>query len=152
MAATANSWKIGAGKWKCKWFPKTASTAIATGILLELSSGYLIEATTSAGASDTPVAGLYFGTAITSTSSNYTTAELLPVWVPADPMATAIGIVDTGTIAVTDLGKSFDISATNGITVSTTTNEPVTVVKVLDTTAAAGLAEVVLTNMSSPAA
>jgi len=153
MAATANSWKLGRGKWKvCKDFKRTASTDIASGVLLQTSGGYLIEATTSAGASDTPVIGIYQGPAITSATANYATAEYLSVMIPAEPLATAIGVVDTGTLAVTDPGKSYDISATNGITVSTTTNEPVTIVKALDLTAAAGLAEVVLTNYSSPAA
>lgn len=148
MAATANSWRLGKGKWKIKHFKRTASTDIAKGVLVQFSGGYLIEATTSAGASDTPVAGIYLGPAITSATANYSTAEYIPVHIPAEPLATAIGLVDTGTIAVTDVGKSFDISATNGITVSTSTNEPVTISRFISTAEA----EVVLTNLSSPAA
>jgi len=148
MAATANSWKIESGKWKALWLPKTASTAIASGILVSLASGYLVEGTTTAGASDTPVAGLYFGPAITSASANYATADLIPVYVPTEPLAVARAVVDTGSLAATDVGKSFDISATNGVTVSTTTNEPVTCVKYISATE--GL--FVLTNLSSPAA
>jgi len=148
MAATANSWRIGGGKWKVKHFKRTASTDIAKGTLLQFSGGYLIEATTSAGASDTPVAGIYQGPAITSATANYATAEYIPVMVPAEPNATAIGAVDTGTIAVTDVGKSFDISATNGVTVSTTTNEAVTCSKFISTSEC----EFILTGLSSPAA
>lgn len=148
MAATANSWKIESGKWKVVYFPKTASTAIASGILVSLAAGYLVEGTTTAGASDTPVAGLYFGPAITSASSNYTTTDLLPVYVPAEPLAVARATVDTGSLAATSVGLSYDISATNGVTVSTTTNEPVTCVKYISATE--GL--FVLTNLSSPAA
>jgi len=148
MPATANSWRIGGGKWKLKHFKKTASTAIANGTLLSFSGGYLIEGTTTAGATDTPVAGIYMGPAITSASANYASADSIPVHVPAEPMATAIGLVDTGTIAVTDVGKSFDISATNGVTVSTSTHETVTCSKFISTTEC----EFVLTNVSSPAA
>ncbi len=148
MAATANSWRIGSGKWKTKHFKRTASTDIAKGTLLTFSGGYLIEGTTTAGATDTPVAGIYQGPSITSASTNYSTAEYIPVQVPAEPLAVAIGVVDTGTIAVTDVGKSFDISATNGVTVSTSTNEPVTCAKFISTTEC----EFYLTNLSSPAA
>ena len=148
MAAVKNSWRVGSGKWKTEWYKRTASTDIEHGSLLSFSGGYLIEATTTAGATDTPVAGIYEGPAITSATANYATAEYIPVQVPQEPHAKAIGLVDTGTIAVTDVGKSFDISATNGVTVSTSSNEPVTCSKFISTTEC----EFVLTGLSSPAA
>jgi hypothetical protein len=148
MAATKNSWKIASGKWKTMWFKRTASTDIASGVLLELVAGYLVEATTTAGATDTPVAGIYEGPAITSALSTYATAEYIPVQVPVDPNASALGIVDTGTLAQTSVGLSYDISATNGVTQSTSTNEAVTCIKFIT----AALGEFVLTGLSSPAA
>lgn len=148
MAATAQSWRKYSGKWKTVWMEKKASVAIASGVLLEFEGGYVKEATTTAGATDTPVAGIYEGPAITSTSTNYATTDRIPVQVPAEPMCLAEGAIDTGTPAITDQGKSFDISATNGVTVSTTANEAVTLQRYISATK--GL--FVLTNLSSPAA
>lgn len=148
MAATANSWKIGAGKWKTKFYPKTASVAIATGVLVENASGRVKEATTTAGATDTPVVGIYDGPAITSASATYADESDLAIRVPAEPLATAIGKVDTGSLSSVMIMLSYDISATNGVTVSTSSNEPVTCVRFISATEG----EFVLTNASSPAA
>jgi len=148
MAATENSWYPASGKWKTRWFKKTASVAIAKNVLLEFASGYVKEATTTCGASDTPLAGIYPGPAITSASSDYASNTYVPVLVPAEPLAEAEGAIDTGTPAATDVGKSFDISATNGVTVSTTSNEPVTMAQYISATKG----RFVFTNLSSPAA
>lgn len=149
MAATANSWRVYSGRWKTVWRERKASAALASGVLTQFDgNGYVIEATTTAGATDTPLAGIYEGPAVTAASANYATAELIPLQVPVDPEALAQGAIDTGTPAITDQGKSFDISATNGATVSTSTNEPVTLSKYISATV--GL--FVLTNLSSPAA
>ena len=125
MAATANSWMLDSGKFKIKWFNKAANTVISTGVMAELVAGLLVEGTTTAGAADTPLVGLYAGPSIKTTSSNYATAEKLPVYVPVDPTALYKGIVDTGTLVSTSEGLSYDISATNGVTQSTTTNNAV---------------------------
>ena len=124
MAATANSWKVYSGKWKIMWFPKAANTVISTGVAVELVAGYLVEATTSAGAADTPLVGIYAGPSIATTSTNYATAEDLPIYVPEEN-AIAQGVVDTGTLVAASTGLSYDISATNGVTQSTTTNNAV---------------------------
>ncbi len=132
MAATANNWYPYSGKWKIAWFPKTASTLISNNVLVQFSSGQLIEATTTAGANQTPLVGINIGG--TQAAADATTA-LIPVLVPADPFALAIGGVDTGTPnATTDLGKPFDISATGGVTVSTSTHKCVTLAKYLSAT------------------
>ena len=137
MAATANSWKLNSGKFKIKYFNKAANTVISTGVMVELVSGVLVEATTTAGATNTPIVGLYAGPSIATTSSNYAVAEKLPVYVPVDPTVLYQGIVDTGTLVTTSEGYSYDISATNGVTQSTSTNKPVLCQRFL--TAALGL-------------
>lgn len=147
MAATANSAKVKSGKWKLEYFPSKASTLLATNCLVQFDgSGFIIEATTTAGASDTPLVGIHIG--VTKASSDATTTAV-PIMVPAEPLCVAELLIDTGTPSATaDLGKSFDISSTGGVTFSTTTNEPVTFKKYLSAT----LGDFYLTNMSSPAA
>jgi hypothetical protein len=125
MAATANSWKLNSGKFKIKWFNKAVNTVISTGVMVELVAGVLVEATTTAGAADTPIVGVYAGPSITTLSSNYAVAEKLPVYVPVDPTAAYQGAVDTGTLVAASEGLSYDISATNGVTQSTSTNNAV---------------------------
>lgn len=148
MAIVANSAKNFAGKWKTAWYPKTASVVIVKGTPVEWASGYIKQATTTAGASDTPLAGIYAGVTIASTDADYASNTLVPVWVPAEPLAELQMTVSTGSLAATDVGKSFDIDANSSVTVSTTTNEPVTCTKYISTTE--GM--FVLTNLSSPAA
>ena len=147
MAATINSAFVDSGQWKIMYFPKKASTLLTKNCLVQFDgSGFVIEATTTAGASDTPLIGIHIGAI--QAAADATTA-LVPIAVPNEPLATARLLIDTGTPSATaDLGKSFDISATGGVTVSTTSNEPVTFVKYISATE--GL--FVLTNLSSPAA
>ena len=134
MAATKNSWKLNSGKFKIKYFNKAANTTISSGVMLELVAGLLVEATTTAGAADTPIVGLYAGPDIKSGSSTYTVAELLPVYVPVDPTAAYQGAVDTGTLVAASEGLSYDISATNGVTQSTTTNNAVLCLRYISAT------------------
>lgn len=148
MAVVANSARPGRGKWKIMWLQKTASVAIVNGTLVEYASGYIKQATTTAGASDTPLAGIYIGPSITSASSNYATNDKVEVLVPAEPLAEALLVVGTGSLAATDQGKSFDIDSDAEVTVSTTTNEAVTCTEYISAT----LGMFVLTNVSSPAA
>lgn len=148
MAAAKFSARPGRGKFKIMWLPKTASSAIESNTLVQFSSGYLVQATTSAGASDTPIAGIYVGPAITSASSNYASTDKIEVLVPAEPMAEFEIVVGTGSLAATDVGKSFDIDSDAEVTVSTTTNEAVTCTEYISAT----LGKFVLTNLSSPAA
>lgn len=146
MAATINSAFPESGRWKIMWIPKKASTLLSNNVLVEWNAGFAVEATTTTGASDTPLVGINIGG--TQAAADATTA-LIPILVPAEPLCAARILIDTGTPnATTDVGKSFDISATGGITFSTTTNEPVTFVKYISATV--GL--FVLTNLSSPAA
>lgn len=147
MAATINSAFPHSGKWKIYYAPKKASTLLSNNVLVQFDgSGFVIEATTTAGASDTPLIGINIGG--TQAAADATTA-LIPILVPAEPLATAQLLIDTGTPSATaDLGKSWDISATGGVTFSTTVNEPVTFTKYISATQ--GL--FVLTNLSSPAA
>lgn len=132
MAATAKSWKVESGRWKTVWFPHKASTLISSGVLVTVNAGYVEEATTTAGQSDLPVLGIYEGPTVAAADA---TTALIAVQTPADAYCLARGLVDTGTPSATaDLGKSFDISATNGVTFSTTTNEPVTFAKYISAT------------------
>lgn len=148
MAAAKFSARPGRGKFKTMWLPKTASSAIESNTLVQFSSGYLVQATTTAGASDTPIAGIYIGPAITSASANYATTDKIEVLVPAEPLAELEIVVGTGSLAATDVGKSFDIDSDAEVTVSTTTNEAVTCTEYISAT----LGKFVLTNLSSPAA
>lgn len=147
MAATINSARVKGGKWKIEWFPKKASTLLSANVLVQFDgAGFIIEATTTAGASDTPLVGINLGG--TQAAADATTA-LIPIAIPAEPMATAELLIDTGVPSATaDLGKSFDVSATGGVTFSTTVNEPVTFKRYISAT----LGDFYLTNMSSPAA
>lgn len=132
MAATINSAKIAGGKWKIMWFPKKASTLLSANVLVELTTGFAIEATTTAAAADTPLVGINLGG--TQAAADATTA-LIPIAVPQDLGATAQLLIDTGVPSATaDLGKSFDISATGGVTFSTSTNNAVVFVKYLSAT------------------
>lgn len=148
MAAAAHSAKVESGKWKIVHLKKTASAAIESNTLVEFASGYVKQATTTAGASDTPLAGIYLGPAITSASDNYATTDRVAVAVPAEPNAVARLVVGTGSLAATDVGKSFDIDSDSEVTVSTTTNEPVTCIDYISATE--GL--FIFTGLSSPAA
>lgn len=148
MAAAAQSAKPHRGKWKVAWYPKVASGTLENGSLVEWAAGFVKQATTTAGATDTPLAGIYIGAQVTASSSNYATTEKVPVLVPAEPMAEALIVVGTGSLAATDLGKSFDVDSDAEVTVSTTSNEPVTCTEYISAT----LGAFVLTNISSPAA
>lgn len=130
------------------WIPKKASSTFENGSLVEFEAGYVKQATTTAGASDTPLAGIYIGKQVTASSSNYATTERVPVLVPSEPNAVAEITVGTGSLAATDVGKSFDIDSDAEVTVSTTTNEAVTCVNYISAT----LGHFVLTGISSPAA
>lgn len=146
MAATANSWFPERGKWKIEWLPAKASTALSANVLVDLTAGFIVEASTNTGQTDQPLIGIHIGAARTSGDS---TTPLVPVLVPGEPGAVARGLIDTGTPSATaDIGKSFDISATGGVTFSTSSNEPVTFWKYISATQ--GL--FVLTSYSAPAA
>jgi hypothetical protein len=148
MTVVAYSAKVESGKWKMLWMKKTASVAIVKHTLVEMGAGYFLQATTTAGATNTPLLGIYVGPTITSASADYASNTTYPVLVPAEPLAQARLVVGTGSLAATDVGLSFDIDSDAEVTVSTSSNEPVTCTKYLSATE--GL--FVLTNLSSPAA
>lgn len=146
MAATINSAKIDGGKWKIVQLPAAISTLMSANVLCMFNAGFIIEATTTAGASDTPLVGIFLGPTVAAANA---TPGLVQIAVPAEPGATAQLLIDTGTpSATTDVGKSFDISATGGVTFSTTVNEPVTFWRYISATQ--GI--FVLTSYSAPAA
>jgi len=148
MAIVAFSAKNFEGKWKTEWFPKTASVAIVKGTPVEWAAGFVKQATTTAGASDTPFAGIYNGPTIASTDADYAANTLIPVLVPDSPNAKVQMTVSTGTLTTAMAGLSYDIDANSSVTVSTTTNEAVTCVRFISATE--GM--FVLTTVSSPAA
>lgn len=146
MAATVNSWYPASGKWKIEWLPAKISTLLSANVLVDLTSGFIVEASTNTGQSDQPLIGIHVGA---TRASSVADTALVPVLVPAEPGAKAQGLIDTGTPSATaDIGKSFDISATGGVTVSTSTNEPVTFIRYISATQ--GI--FVLTSYSAPAA
>ena len=146
MAATINSAKIDGGKWKIVQLPHKASTLLSANVLCTLNAGFVEEATTTAGQSDLPLIGIFIGPTVAAADA---TTALVQIAVPAEPGATAQLLIDTGTPSATaDLGKSFDISATGGVTFSTTTNEAVTFWRYISATQ--GI--FVLTSYSAPAA
>lgn len=148
MAAAAFSAKPGRGKFKTMWVQKAASSAIEKGTLVSLIAGYVTQSTTTAGASDTPILGIYNGPAITSASANYATTDKVEVLVPAEPLAEFDLVVGTGSLTAASVGLSYDIDSDAEVTVSTTTNEAVTCTQFISATR--GM--FVLTNLSSPAA
>ena len=148
MAAVPFSACPGRGKFKVMWVQKTASAAIESNTLVQLTSGYVAQAGTTAGASDTPLLGIYVGPAITSGSSNYASTEKIPVLVPAEPLAEFDLVVGTGSLTAAMVGQSYDIDSDSEVTVSTSTNEAVTCSEFISATR--GM--FVLTNLSSPAA
>lgn len=148
MASVANSAKVGRGKWKTLWVQKAASTAIKTGTLVQLTSGYVNPATTTAGAVSTPLLGIYNGPTITTASANYATTDKIEVLVPAEPLAEALLTVGTGSLAATDVGLSFDIDTDSEVTVSTSDYEAVTCTEYVSATQG----YFVFTNLSSPIA
>lgn len=148
MAIVAQSAKLESGEPKVMYFPKKASVVIVAGTPVEFDAGYVKQATTTAGASDTPLAGIYIGAGIAATDADYASNTLIPILVPRDPLTQFRMTVSTGSLAATDVGKSFDIDANSSVTVSTTTNEAVTCTRYISATE--GL--FVLTGLSSPAA
>ena len=146
MAATANSWYPYSGKWKIVWLPAKISTLLSNNVLVDLTSGFVVEASTNTGQTDQPLIGIHIGG---TRASSVADTAFVPILVPGEPGALAQGLIDTGTPSATaDIGKSFDISATGGVTFSTSTNEPVTFFKYISATQ--GL--FVLTSYSAPAA
>jgi hypothetical protein len=134
MGVVAFSSKNYKGKWKTMHFPKKASVVIVKGTPVEFESGVVKQATTTAGATDTPLAGIYNGPTTASTDADYASNTLVPVLVPGEPNAEVQMTVSTGSLAATDVGKSFDIDANSSVTVSTTANEPVTCTKYISAT------------------
>lgn len=134
MAIVANSSKNFQGKWKLAWFPKKASVVIVAGTPVEIEAGFVKQATTTAGATDTPLVGIYYGKTIASTDSDYASNTLVPIMVPADPMAQVQMTVSTGTLTTAMVGLSYDIDSNSSVTISTSSNEPVTCAKFISAT------------------
>jgi hypothetical protein len=138
-------WAISSGKVKTVYKPVKASTVITQYDLVCLVAGFVVTATTTAAAADTCILGVYQGATRTSGQAD---TPLVPVLVPADEFTVWVGPIDTGTPSATaDLGKAWDISSTNGVTFSTTSNNAVTFVGYISATS--GL--FVLRTNTSPA-
>lgn len=126
MAATAQSAKVYSGKWKTLWFPKTASTLLTAGVLVDLTSSYLKEAGTGSGGNGQPLVGIHIGP--TQPATDATTA-LVPVAVPAEPNCAALITVGTGSLSATaSFGQPYDVDANANVTVSTSTRKCLTCV------------------------
>ena len=105
------------GKTVTRWLPVTTSTTFTKGDIVAWSSGLLIKATTTS-AAKTHV-GVIKKT-IAATDSDYATARLVPVEVPAEKMvewragATAIAASDIGLWL--DLGAAGAVGSTGAST------------------------------------
>ena len=117
------------GRWTAIWRKKKASTAFASGCLVDLASGFVAPSVSTTGGADLPVLGVYEGPAISSGSA---TTTLIQVWVPIGP--SLIYATTTASIAATDEGKSLDMSDSVTVHASNTTYGPVTLVKFLSAT------------------
>ena len=100
-----------------RWLPVTTSTTFTKGDIVAWSSGLLIKATTTSAAKTH--AGVIKKT-IAATDSDYATARLVPVEVPAEKMvewragATAITATDSGLWL--DLGSAGAVGSTGSST------------------------------------
>jgi hypothetical protein len=116
------SFKLVKGRPQLKWFKKTASTAYARDTLMAMdnSTGYLIAASAT---TDYNIGAIR--RAVVSTDADYAQNSLVPVEVPAEPWATYLADVTTGSLAATDVGKYFNLTDAAGVNVSAATNKSV---------------------------
>ena len=111
-----------------EFYPKTASTAMAFGDIVALSSGYLIDAI-----STTPVVlGLLYKT-IAATDSDYALQTRVPVLVPGDN-ATFLMDVGTGSATQAVVGLFKDLTNATSINVNSDTDGIVLITGIISTT------------------
>lgn len=127
--------KIESGKWTTIWRKKKASTAFAQNSLVDLTAGFVTPSTTTSGATDKPVLGVFDKTAITATTTGtylYSNTGEVPVQVPIGPAT--IRCTTTSGLATTDEGKQMDMSDAVTVAYDGTTYGCVTLVKYISTT------------------
>ncbi len=119
------------GKPKVEYFPKTASTTLLANGVVALSSGQLIEATTST----TSHAGVVLRGSV-SGDADFASTTSLPVMIPT-PECVFAADVGSGTLTAALVGTTCDL-ASGGATIAASTNShhQVTIVGVISSTLA----------------
>lgn len=102
------------------YFPKTASTAMAAGSLVILTSGQLVNATSSS----TKILGVLRKTTA-STDSDYTSTTLIPVEVPIEQYVTWLADV-TATFTTSQVGVACDLTDSATVNTGGTSHKVVT--------------------------
>jgi hypothetical protein len=115
-----------------EFYPKTPSTAMAFGDIVALSSGQLVDATSTTAV----VTGLLYK-AIAATDSDYASATRVPVLVPGKN-ATFTMDVGTGSAVSTLVGLFKDLTNATSINVNSDTYGIVEIVQIISTTQVIG--------------
>lgn len=103
--------KLISGKPTVEYYPKTASTLLYNGSVVQLSSGQLIAAT----ATSTAHVGVCLRT-VAATDSDYASTTMVPVMVPSVNDVFEIDVKPGVTAAATSVGAECDIYVGNGTT------------------------------------
>lgn len=111
------------GKPEVEWFPKTASTAIGIGAVLEADGSGAVNPADSA---DTSLFGISLKS-VASTDSDYATTNAIPVMV-LNPSCTFEADVITGTATAALIGTQCDLASSLGVDVTATSHKQVTIV------------------------
>lgn len=107
------TWTAYKGNFDIEWYPKTASTLLASGGVVALSSGQLIAATTT-----TANVGVSMKSTA-STDTDYASTTLIPVQLPRTPTSTwKVDVLSTDTAVATDAGAYYMINGSTGLLVT----------------------------------
>jgi hypothetical protein len=117
------------GKTKEIYFPKTASTALALGDAVVLSSGQIVKATSGTA----NILGIC-KRAVVSTDSDYASTTLIPIEVPIEKGVEWLVPVSTGSAAATSVGVTYDLTDSAGINVNSTSQNAVVVTRFISAT------------------
>lgn len=110
-----------------EWYPKTASTALAKNSVVSLSSGFLVNSTS------TEITGIILRDVV-STDSDYALTNKVPVELGGFGDIYEADVI-TGSAAATNVGVKYDTDTGSlGITLSGTTNKTWLVVGVISAT------------------
>ncbi len=115
------------GKTKFMYFPKTASTAFTNGNAVVLTSGQLVEATSSS----TKLLGVVRKT-VTSADSDYALTTPIPVEVALDDTTT--WEATTASAVAADVGNAVDLTSAGVVNRGATSHKVVTIVAVISAT------------------
>lgn len=116
------------GKITSEAFPKTASTAIAAGAVLETASG----AMNPADAADVSLFGVSMQT-IASTDADYASTTPIGVWI-LDPGTKWFADVGTGTATAALIGTTCDLKDSVSLDVTATSHNVFTITDFIDAT------------------